>query len=83
MHSSVPALLPVTTRVKPAKPHSSPHGEQAIYAGSELLSVITWRAGFSHVYLATGRRLGKFRRPNDAMTAICSAAREILTTGAP
>jgi hypothetical protein len=83
MHPFVLASLPVTTRVKAAKRHSSPHGEQAIYAGPELLGVVTWRAGFSHATLATGRRLGKFRRPNDAMAAICSAAREILTTSGP
>jgi hypothetical protein len=52
----------------------SPHGEQAIYDGSCLLGVVTWRAGFSHARSATGRRLGKFSRANDAMAAVCRAS---------
>jgi hypothetical protein len=56
---------------------SAPHGEQAIYDGSQLLGVATWRAGFSHARLATGRSLGKFIRPNDAMKAIGAASSKL------
>jgi hypothetical protein len=52
------------------------HGEQAIYAGSELLGLVIWRAGYSHARSPAGRLIGKFLHANDAMAAARHAARD-------
>jgi hypothetical protein len=53
---------------------AKPHGEQAIYAGSELLGFVSWRAGYSHARSPAGRLIGKFLHANDAMAAVRHAA---------
>lgn len=55
---------------------AKPHGDQAIYAGPELLGLVIWRAGYSHARSPAGRLIGKFLHANDAMAAVRHAARD-------
>jgi hypothetical protein len=54
---------------KKARPH-------AIYAGSELLGLVIWRAGHSHARSPAGRLIGKFLHANDAMAAVRRATHD-------
>jgi hypothetical protein len=55
---------------------AKPHGEQAIYAGSEVLGLVIWRAGYSHARSPTGRLSGKFLQAKQAMAVVRHAARD-------
>jgi hypothetical protein len=62
---------------------AKPHGEQAIYAGSESLGLVIWRTGYSQARSPVGRLIGKFlhammRWPRSAaprVIAICMVVR--------
>jgi hypothetical protein len=56
--------------------NAKPHGEQAIYAGSELLGLVIWRARYLQARSPVGRLIGKFLHANDAMAAVRRAARD-------
>jgi hypothetical protein len=78
-HARAGSSLGRCARKTPRK--AKPHGEQAIYAGSELLGLVIWRAGYSHARSPAGRLIGKFLQGNDAMAAVRRAAHDRARDG--